>query len=173
MKNLYLILGQSGVGKSTLAETLKEKYGLETVHSYTTRPARFDGEIGHIFLTDEEFDNLPELAAYTEFNGFRYGITKDILNKADTYVIDIAGAEMLAKRYTRPLVKIGIILSEPELKERMKKRGDTDEMIMSRLEHDKVAFKNLFSFCDILVSGSFEPEQMADIVYQKMKLYEN
>ena len=54
MKNCYLIVGQSGSGKTTIMTTLEEKYELKSIQSYTTRPKRSDGETGHIFISDEE-----------------------------------------------------------------------------------------------------------------------
>ena len=54
-KGIYLIVGKSGSGKTTLVEALK-KYGYTSIESYTTRPKRFEGETGHTFITEEEFD---------------------------------------------------------------------------------------------------------------------
>ena len=39
-KNLYLIVGASGSGKTTVANALEEKYGYKQLQSYTTRPMR-------------------------------------------------------------------------------------------------------------------------------------
>ena len=168
-KPLFLIIGPSGSGKSTLADDLEERYGLKSVSSYTTRPARYKDEPNHIFISDEEFDSLGELVAYTEFNGYRYGITKEILDSKDLYVIDIDGAKMLKEKYReRPIYSFGLILSEREIIERMRKRGDTEEKIADRINHDKIAFKELSTFCDVLLSASFSETQLTDFTYKKI-----
>ena len=71
MKNIYLIAGPSGVGKTTVAQELCKQYGYKEVVSYTDRAPRYPGETGHVFLLPEEFNRLPKLCAYTEFAGHR------------------------------------------------------------------------------------------------------
>ena len=91
MRNIYLFVGPSGVGKTTIVEKLSRDYGFSVVSSYTDRPMRYDGETGHVFLTKEEFDALPELCAYTEFNGHRYGVTSDMVDNLPQ-IVRSAGA---------------------------------------------------------------------------------
>ena len=98
-KPLFLFVGKSASGKTTAANFLEEKYDHIQVQSYTTRPPRYEGETGHIFVTDNEFDGLGELAAYTEYNGNRYGTTVEQLNKCTIYVIDVPGVETLLEKY--------------------------------------------------------------------------
>ena len=71
-KPLFLFVGRSASGKTTVANMLVEKYGYKQVESYTTRLPRFDGETGHIFVSEEEFRNLGELAAYTFYNNHNH-----------------------------------------------------------------------------------------------------
>ena len=71
MKNIYLLVGPSGSGKSSIAEKLQEEYGYKQVYSYTERPPRSSTEKGHVFVTPEEFDELGTLCAYTIYNGYR------------------------------------------------------------------------------------------------------
>ena len=67
MKNCYLIVGQSGSGKTTIVNTLEEKYGLKSIQSYTTRPKRSENETGHTFISDEEYDKLENIVACTDY----------------------------------------------------------------------------------------------------------
>ena len=53
---ILLIVGASGTGKTTVANTLSKMFGMKQIQSYTTRPPRYEGEKGHIFVTDEEFN---------------------------------------------------------------------------------------------------------------------
>lgn len=139
-KPLFLAVGKSASGKTTIANMLEKKYGYSQVQSYTTRPLRYDGELGHIFLTQQEFDNLGELAAYTEYNGHRYGTTFEQLNECDIYVVDIPGVESLLQKLKddkRPICIFYFEASVYNRIHRMLDRGDGDMMIISRLLEDE------------------------------------
>ena len=144
MRVIALIVGESGVGKTTIVETLRTQYGLLPVESYTTRPRRFEGERGHTFITDDEFDKLADLVAYTEFDKFRYCATEDQINNTDLYVIDPYGVQEFTKRYRGDKTPIVIYLSanEDTRRCRMLERGDTLEAVEHRILHDRKAFSN-------------------------------
>ena len=138
-KPLFLFVGKSASGKTTVAETLVHQYGHKQVYSYCTRPPRFDGEIGHIFVSDEQFDNLGELVAYTEYNGHRYGTTAEQLDQCDIYVVDIPGIETLLENY-KTNRRICIIYFDATVHTRINRmldRHDSDTAIISRLLQDE------------------------------------
>lgn len=91
MKNIYLLAGPSGSGKSSVAHELTKRFGLKEVWSYTERPQRHDGEPGHVFVTPEEFDAAGPMCAFTLYNGYRYGVPQASVDNSDIYVIDPAG----------------------------------------------------------------------------------
>lgn len=137
-KPLYLFVGKSASGKTTVADLLESKYGLKQVQSYTTRPQRYEGEIGHIFVSKEEFYNLGELAAYTLYNGYEYGTTFEQLNECSIYVIDPAGVETLLERYhERKIVIFYFDTTVYTRINRMLDREDSDMQIVSRLLQDE------------------------------------
>ena len=61
MKPLFLFVGKSASGKTTIVNLLEKTYGYKAVESYTTRKPRYDGERGHIFISEGDFDNLKNL----------------------------------------------------------------------------------------------------------------
>jgi guanylate kinase len=138
-KPLYLFVGKSASGKTTIAELLEQKYGYKQVHSYTTRPPRYKGETGHVFVTEEEFDNLGDMAAYTFYNNNHYGTTFKQLETCDIYVIDIPGIETLLQKdkITRPIVIIYFDATVHTRINRMLERHDSDMQIVSRLLQDE------------------------------------
>ena len=137
-KPLYLLVGRSASGKTTIANMLEEKYCYKSISSYTTRPPRYNGEVGHIFIDDETFDQLGELAGFVEYNGYRYGTTMKQVDDADIYVIDPIGAEYLLDKYTdRPICIIYFDASIPTRIHRMVDRGDSDNAIIRRLLQDE------------------------------------
>lgn len=98
-EKIILLCGKSGSGKSTIAQLLEDKYNMNVLQSYTTRPKRSSDETGHTFITDEDFDCLCNICAYGEFGGYRYCATQDQVDNADVYVIDAQGIEYFKKTY--------------------------------------------------------------------------
>ena len=138
-KPLYLFVGRSASGKTTIAEILEKDFGFKSIQSYTTRVPRYEGETGHTFISDEEFDQLEEIIAYTEYNGHRYCCTKAQIDGSDVYVIDIPGVETLLERYNsaRPIVVLYFDTSVRTRIDRMIDRHDSDMAIVSRLYTDE------------------------------------
>lgn len=139
-KPLFLFIGRSASGKTTIANMLADQHGYKQVESYTTRAPRFDGEPGHVFVSEEEFNNLGELAAYTLYNGNHYGTTFKQLNECDIYVIDIPGLKSLLqklKNINRPICVFYFEASVYNRILRMIDRHDGDMMIISRLLEDE------------------------------------
>ena len=139
MKPLFLLVGKSASGKTTVAEYLEKAKGMKSVQSYSTRLSRYEGETGHIFVTDEEFDKLENIIAYTEYHDHCYCSTKEQLDEADIYVVDPPGVETLLERYKKEGRTICIIYFSARLRtriERMNNRGDAAVNIVGRLYND-------------------------------------
>lgn len=138
-KPLYLFVGKSASGKTTIAEMLEQKYGYKQVQSYTTRPHRYEGEIGHIFVTEKEFMSLGNVVAYTFYNSNHYGTTSDQLDECDIYVVDIPGVETLLQNYKtdRPICVFYFDATVYARIMRMLERHDSDMNIISRLLQDE------------------------------------
>lgn len=139
-KPLFLFVGKSASGKTTIANALVEKYGYTQVESYTTRPPRFHDEPGHTFVSEVEFNNLGKLAAYTYYNNYHYGTTFQQLENSDIYVVDVPGVESLLeslKEDNRPIYIFYFHTSVYNRIRRMIHRGDSDIAIISRLLQDE------------------------------------
>lgn len=136
---LYLFVGKSGSGKSTIAEILENKYGYNVVESYTTRCPRYYGERGHIFLSNAEYNELQNIVASTEYNGNKYCTTKQMLDECNIYPIDIPGIKTLLERYNtdRKIVIFYFSANICTRIHRMIDRGDSDMAIISRLLQDE------------------------------------
>jgi len=143
---LIVLSGPGGVGKSTVAKSLRESGSFWVSISATTRQARhneIDG-IDYFFYTDEEFDNAIKSALFLEwanFAGSRYGTPRkpveDALREGKNVLleIEIAGAKQVKERAPEALL---VFLQPPtweELVSRLEGRGtDTPERRAARLE---------------------------------------
>ena len=136
---LFLLVGPSGSGKTTVAEELAKSYGYPTVQSFTTRPKRYENETGHVFISESEFDELKNIVAYTEYNGFRYCTTKEQLDLVSSYVVDIPGVETLLQNYKtdRPIAVFYFDSTVTTRINRMLDRNDSDTAIVGRLHNDE------------------------------------
>ena len=144
-KYIVLIVGESGSGKSTICDELTKRYGLKQVKSYTTRPRRSEDEDGHTFISDEEFDKLEDICAYTYFDDHRYCATKEQIDNSDLYIIDPYGIDYFIKEYNGrkiPMV-VYIYADKRTRRKRMRKRGDKEYKIRQRIAHDESAFANV------------------------------
>lgn len=135
---LFLLVGKSASGKSTIATLLEKVHGYKQVESYTTRRPRHFAESGHIFVSEEDFLNLGELAAYTFYNGNKYGVTYEQLEQCSIYVIDVPGVENLLKNLngSRPVCIVYFDAAVSTRIMRMIERGANNHEIISRLLTD-------------------------------------
>lgn len=151
-KEIFLIVGESGSGKTTITEKLEEKYGLKSIQSYCTRLPRYNGETGHIFVTDEEFDKLTDMVAYTKFNNYRYCATSEQVETHDLYIIDPKGVNYFREHYKGDKnIKVIYISSDlvaryERMKNRAKNNGDiylkAVKSALNRITNDVIEFKS-------------------------------
>ena len=150
MNKIFLIVGESGSGKDTVVNALCSKYGLSRVKSYTTRPSRGTqaDEQSHLFVTDEEFDKLTDLVAFTNFDRYRYCATAEQVDNADLYIVDAEGVNYLKDHYhgNRDIITVRITSTDADrfvwLKERYGGDAEATELAMHRIKHDQVAFRD-------------------------------
>lgn len=60
-KKMFLVVGRTASGKTTLVKEACKRLGIKMVTFYTTRPMRGDDDKefpDHIFITNEEADEL-------------------------------------------------------------------------------------------------------------------
>lgn len=138
---IYLIIGPSGAGKTTLAQYLKV-FGVPELISHTTRQPR-PGEIdGHTyyFVTQEQFDSI-EMIESTVYNDNSYGTSKAeverVLSSSGSAfaIVDKTGVEQFKAIYGDSVKVIYIYVPVKLAAERMRARGDSEDAIADRIRH--------------------------------------
>ena len=131
---LVVLVGPSGVGKSTIAGSLSQRLDVAYIESCTTRPKKVGDELGKKYehITDEEFfrrlDNN-EFLEYAQVHGHYYGTPehpaldflaagKDILLE-----IDVQGALQIRYQYPEALLIFVLPPDGPTLRKRLLDRG--------------------------------------------------
>ena len=149
MKKLFCVMGRTCSGKTTLAKTVAATLHMKVLRSYTTRPMR-DGEnehtSDHIFISEDEVKLFEgKMAAYTEINGYKYFVTKDMIIEADIYVVDPNGYKMLLEYVKRNNMKIKLVpiyidVDVADQERRFRNRGNTREEFWERYKSEAEQF---------------------------------
>lgn len=153
-----VILGKAASGKDYLRKRMMQqgaKYGV----SYTTRPPRVkDGEIhgvDYLFTTEEDFltrVERGEMIEYQQFNGWYYGMTKDVFDECEVMILNVEGLAMLAPEIRKQCFVIYIDIDQETRIERLGARMDVDDAITRRIFADEEQFKN-FTDYDIRITN--------------------
>lgn len=165
-KKIIVLVGPSGSGKTSIGQVLETK-GIPRLVTTTTRQAR-SGEVDGIDYYFRDFTELDmdEFVEQTIYNKNRYGITKDevesMLKKYDVVHVslDKQGADALGTAYPNEAYIVFVKITEEEMIERMKKRGDSQAQINERV-----------LFCR-KTKELFPPEQ-TDLIIQNINLEES
>ena len=179
-KPLFLIVGRTASGKSTVEAQLNNIYNAEPIKSYTTRPARPNDET-HTFVDQKRFDEIRNsLVAYTKINGYEYGVTAHQIIRGSFYVIDPVGVEYLVnsgffdrQKHIYPTI-IHLDVPEDIRLERFLKRGGTKEAFYERQNAEDIAFAPLDSLKElnpnlVTIDGT---QELSMVVRQISTLYQ-
>ncbi len=166
---LFVLSGPSGVGKTTLGNSLLAKFSrLKLSVSHTTRAPRGREEDGvhYFFVSDEEFDELAKQDAFAEHAdvfGQRYGTARKTLADFEArdhdvlLDIDYQGAEQLMNNAPDA---VSVLLAPPsmrELEDRLRGRAtDSEAQIERRLAKARLELSHYRVFRYVVVNDDIE-----------------
>lgn len=146
---LIVLVGPSGVGKSTISRKLAEKTKLRYIVSATTRPRNVKDDLGKIydhideatFFKRLEHDDFLEYAkVFDEYYGTPKHPTLDYLADGEDVLleIDVQGAMQVRFQYPDALLIFVMPPDEASLLQRLRERGrDSEESILKRFRGSK------------------------------------
>jgi guanylate kinase len=153
MKGKIIIVGPGGSGKDFLRKKMVGK-GFSYGVSFTSRPPRV-GEsesVDYYFRSLDFFEANSDLfLELQEFNGWKYGISKEEFNEKDLFILSPAGLKSLPD----DLRKISfVIYLNPDEKTRIKRLGERNDAdnVERRLIADKRDFSGFFDY-DIMITN--------------------
>ena len=187
-KNILVICGPSGVGKTELEKRLCSELGCKRSVSVTTRkprPGEVDG-IHYHFVSRRVFeemitrgDFLERAEVHGEYYGTQLGPILDAVVKNSVIIrnLDVQGhAAMRAckdERITSRIVSVFLIPpSMKELRRRLFGRGDVDEASANRrLEHAKeeMRHKDEFDYRVVARNKKYTFDQLARIIRENVR----
>lgn len=161
-KVLLVLLGESGTGKTTIANELRSKHNMKVLQSYTTRPRRNEKEDGHTFISLGEYILLKDKVAENKYSGYFYCATKEQVDESDIYVCDCEGIKMLRETYTgdKKIIVVRLTCPREERLKRMEKDKRTSQTILLRDLYDEKAFQ----YADMLADYMMDNDNLAETV---------
>lgn len=155
MKNIYVLTGMSGVGKTTVINEILKTGSFRYPKMYTTRPIRehiFDGKI---HIDEDSYGKLPHKVVEFIYNQHKYAITDSEVQKANIFDLAPSGFRSLKENYNgdKKIIIIYVWIDEYERIKRMKERGENEENIYSRLQYEKIEYQNIEENADYIIKN--------------------
>ena len=175
---IFVLIGPSGVGKTTLASMAQGEGIADRIITCTTRAPRSHETPGqdYFFFTLDEFTSLDLKGEFVEsewIHGHRYGVLVRELSRAlqseRTALISLGygGADRIKLLWPDQVTIIGILPPSPDsLRQRLKDRGTKDDEMILRLRAIDGESRTVKALADIMVVN----DQLSEAYRQLRKI---
>jgi len=167
---IYILIGESGGGKSTIENYMCSKFKMEKLVSHTTRPIR-NGEVDgfdYHFVSKEKFEQLLNEGKLWEnviYNNNLYGLCSeniDYKNKNYVVVVEPNGFRHIKNLVGDYVRSIYVGVDESIRLKRLLERGDSVDNAIKRIFNDRETFRGIESEVDMVVDNNMEVEDAID-----------
>ena len=153
---LLCILGKTASGKDSLVNTLCERTGLKQIVSYTTRPRRVNEGDTHIFVNEDDYEQMRQdgvIAAFTQIGEYKYWTTLNQLEDADVYIIDYVGLKTLQELNLSNIRLVSVYINVPD--------DIREDRALNKRKDDRIKFRTRdlaerSQFRDLLKNADFD-----------------
>lgn len=170
---MFVIIGWTNSGKTTVANILEKDYGYKRTVTYTTRPKR-PGEIDGVdynFISKESFLSLKEKGFFAETAGYDtcygtwyYGSSKESYSDDNSFIIlNPKGLKQIREAGLNPQVYMLRVPASALLKRGLL-RGDNEDELRRRLDADCSDFKGITD-CYNIYCVAQDPSAIARIIH--------
>lgn len=155
MKNIYVLTGMSGVGKTSMINELLKTGSFSYPKMYTTRPIRKHILDGKIHIGEDCYEELPHKVVEFIYNQHKYAIIDSEVQKANIFDLAPSGFRSLKENYKgdKKIIIIYVWIDKYERINRMKARGETEEDIYSRLQYEKIEYQDIEKDVDYIIKN--------------------
>lgn len=121
---ILAIVGESGTGKTTIADYIEDVYAIPMIRSHTDRAKRYPEEDSHTFHSPTDYDKFKQedMITWTQWGDVRYCCLKEDVLPDNTYVIDERGLLMMTNLYKNDY-KVFKLRIKRDLRSRVKDVG--------------------------------------------------
>lgn len=158
---MLILIGPSASGKTEIVKLLINNYSMEKLVTYTSRPMRI-GEVmdkDYHFISKSLFEEKIKnnfFFEYVEYNNNYYGTAKEDLTQNKVVILEKNGLQHYINKVRNEITIVYLKCEEKILKERMIKRGDQMDIILKRLEGDKIKFdSSIEQLADLVLDTSY------------------
>lgn len=185
MSKIFILTGPAGAGEDSVIKGLNKYLKLDKIVTTTSRSMRPEDEEGvsYYFISKEEFKKRIRENKFFEYaledNGNYYGGTYEELERAKKsdvpviWKIDYKGV-INAKKLLPNVKSIYLYISPELIEKRLKNRGDSPEIIKSRVAYAKGWYESehLFDFKVENKEGKLEEtiQKVAEIIRKNASL---
>lgn len=178
---MLILCGMPTCGKDTVLKILKERYGLEPIIRFTTRPFRpgeIDGKTYH-GTDNKTFEQMIDSGMLAEFEIFHvadddkpwyYGSIIDDYTSNRVMICSPDGIKMLKEGPMKDEIFVAqLFLPEDVMRERIASRNWSEAEVERRISSDYKRYADVKMLIDVVVPSYgdiYPPERVAELIYR-------
>ena len=176
---MIIIVGKTCSGKSSVARILQERYGINRILTYTTRPPREGEGLEYHFVADEDFEMLKSKDFFFETTQYqvacgetwKYGTAISDLNNDSCIVMNPDGLKKFKKlldpnEYTFTVVYLNVTEGCQWNRLRLRGGNGSSDEASRRVEADRKDFAEIGSYYDFAITtDKTKVEDIAFLIY--------